>query len=237
MEVARLGGNSTGMEDFLAGRPAERATPDRQRGSQGTWKMLAGYFQDDWRIRPRLILNLGLRYEYHSPMDESNGQFGSFSPTTGMVQQGQGGLGTLWKPDRTNFSPRVGFAWDVKGDGKTVVRGGASVIYSSFVLFTFLAEFDFQNDTATSLASVPTGALLQVNGVSTPGPGNITLGVATIPGCCPQLERRRVSAPCREMRRWHWRRRKPVRHHGRGPESEEPLCCEFQFGRAARLQQ
>jgi hypothetical protein len=177
-----LGGNSTGLEDFLAGVPERGQLLTGNANRKVTWKMLAGYFQDDWRIKPRLILNLGLRYEYHSPMSEETGQFGSFSPSSGMIQQGMGGLGTLWKPDRANFSPRVGFAWDVKGDGKTVVRGGASVIYSSFVLFTFLAEFDFQNDTATSLASVPTGALLQVNGVTTKGPGNITLGVATIPG-------------------------------------------------------
>lgn len=177
-----LGGNSTGMEDFLAGVPSYGQLLTGNAARKVTWKMLAGYFQDDWRMKPRLMLNLGLRYEYHSPMNEENNQFGSFSPTSGMVQQGMGGLGTLWKPDRANFEPRVGFAWDVKGDGKTVVRGGASVIYSSFVLFTFLAEFDFQNDTATSLASVPTGALLQVNGVTKQGPGNNTLGVATIPG-------------------------------------------------------
>ncbi len=179
---ATLGGNSTGLEDFLAGDPQRGQLLTGNAVRKVTWKMFAGYLQDDWRIKPRFVLNLGLRYEYHSPMNESNSQFGSFSPTTGMVQQGQGGLGTVWKPDRTNFSPRVGFAWDIGGNGKTVVRGGASVIYSSFVLFTFLAEFDFQNDTATSLASVPTGALLQVNGATTAGPGNITLGVATIPG-------------------------------------------------------
>jgi hypothetical protein len=177
-----LGGNSTGLEDLLAGVPARGQILIGNPARKVTWKMLAGYFQDDWRIKPRLMLNLGLRYEYHSPMDEANGQFGSFSPTSGMIQQGVGGVGTLWKPDRTNFSPRVGFAWDIKGDGKTVVRGGSSVIYSSFVLLTFVGQFDFQNDGATSLASVPTGALLEVNGVTTQGPGNIRLGGATLPG-------------------------------------------------------
>jgi hypothetical protein len=177
-----LGGNSTGMEDFLAGDPQRGQILTGTANRKVTWMMYAAFLQDDWRIKPRLSLTLGLRYEYQSPMKEANNLFGSFNPTTGMVQQGQGGLNTLWKPDRANFSPRVGFAWDVMGDGKTVVRGGTSVIYSSFVLFTFLAEFDFQNDTATSLASVPTGAILQVGGVTTPGTGTNTLGVATIPG-------------------------------------------------------
>jgi hypothetical protein len=170
---------SPGLEDFFAGIPAQGALLTGNALLKTTWKHSAGYVQDDWNINPRLTLNLGLRYEYHSPISAANNLFGSFSPTLGMVQQGQPGFDTTWKPDRKDFSPRVGFAWDVTGRGTTVVRGGASVIYSSFVLLTFLGEFGLQNNGATSPAAVPTGANLVVNGVTTPGNGTIKLGTVS----------------------------------------------------------
>jgi hypothetical protein len=74
----------------------------------------------------------------------------------------------------------VGFAWDVTGKGTTVVRGGASVIYSSFVLLTFTGEFALQNDGSTSIAAVPTAATLQTAGCQ--GLANACAPVATTPG-------------------------------------------------------
>lgn len=60
----------------------------------------AGFIQDSWRVLPRLTLNLGLRFDYQSIVD-----------------------------DRDNLGPRFGFAWDVKGDGATIVRGGYGLYY------------------------------------------------------------------------------------------------------------
>lgn len=60
----------------------------------------AAFIQDDWRVTSRWTANLGLRYEYQSITD-----------------------------GRANFGPRLGFAWDVAGDGKTVLRGGAGIYY------------------------------------------------------------------------------------------------------------
>ena len=86
------------------------------------------FVQDDWRIVPKIMLNLGMRWEYRSPIARSTTCSGNFDPTLGMVQQGQASVGnTLWKPDYKNWSPRVGFAWDVTGKGTTVIRGGAGV--------------------------------------------------------------------------------------------------------------
>jgi hypothetical protein len=176
-------GASTGLEDFFAGLPSKAQLLTGNPNVKTTWMNYAGYAQDDWRLNPRLTFNLGLRYSYVSPIKEANNRLGSFDPNSqfGMVQQGQNGLDTLWKPDRTDFSPRFGFAWDVTGNGKTVVRGGTSVIYSSFVLYTFLAEFDFQNSNSTSLAAVPTGAVIETNGLGLAGNsrtagGTISLG-------------------------------------------------------------
>src|SRR4029077_7071044 len=119
-------------EDFLAGNPSRGVLLAGARTRELQWRAYSGFVQDDWRIKPRLMLNLGLRYEYKSPIQEVNNLWGNFDPTRGLVQQGQAGVGdSLWKPDRKDFSPRVGFAWDITGKGTTVVRGAASIIYST----------------------------------------------------------------------------------------------------------
>jgi hypothetical protein len=167
------------LEDFFAGKlPGGSFAPNQLLGSgvrTMTWRSIAGFVQDDWRFTPKLMLNLGLRYSYVSPMKEANNLLGNFDPTspTGLVQQGQSSVGdTLWKPDHKNFSPRVGFAWDVSGKGTTVVRGGASIIYSTWVAASFVQQAGQQNFRNGSLAAIPTGATL--NGA--PGSGTITFG-------------------------------------------------------------
>jgi hypothetical protein len=175
---------STPLEDFFAGAlPGGSFAPNQLLGSAVrtlTWRSTAGFVQDDWRLTPKLMVNLGLRYSYVSPMKEANNLFGNFDPTSpsGLVQQGQSSVGdTMWKPDHKNFSPRVGFAYDVSGKGTTVVRGGISTIYSTWVAASFVAQAGQQNFRNGSLAAVPTGALL--NG--TPGGGTITLGTVFEP--------------------------------------------------------
>jgi hypothetical protein len=184
-QINFLGGNtpqipgSSNLEDFFAGNPTNGLANVGNQAMTVTWRKYAGFVQDDWRIVPKLMLNLGLRYEYTSPLKEANGLFGNFDPNSpfGLVQQGQPGVGsTLWKPDHKNFSPRLGFAYDVTGKGTTVVRGGASIIYSSY----FAQQFTDgpQNGANGGLASVaqdPTAAcrVAPVNGSC---PGGQTFG-------------------------------------------------------------
>lgn len=94
------------------------------------------FVQDDFRVLPRFTLNLGLRYEYNSVLHGD--QFGNFDIATLMrdpnnpdtsLPYGPVGVG-LYKPDRNNFAPRLGFAWDLYGTGNTVLRGGFGVFYS-----------------------------------------------------------------------------------------------------------
>jgi carboxypeptidase family protein/TonB-dependent receptor-like protein len=127
------------------------------------WNSIAGYVQDDFRASSKLTLNLGLRYTYTQPIKEVNNLWGNFDPNsaTGLVQQGQPGVGpTIWHPDRKNFSPRAGFAYDVSGKGTTVVRGGFSVIYSTFIAADFLAQNGLQNTGGTTIGADPTGACI-----------------------------------------------------------------------------
>ncbi len=86
------------------------------------------YLQDDWRTTSRLTLNLGLRYEFNTVLREVNGIEASIrNPLTGGPNPIIGPLTN--NNSLHNFSPRVGFAWDVFGDGKTAVRGGYALLY------------------------------------------------------------------------------------------------------------
>ena len=89
----------------------------------------AAFLQDDWRVTPRLTLNLGVRYELNTVVKEKNNLMGNFDPVKGLQQVGIGGFSSVYNGDHNNFSPRVGFAWDIGGNGKTVVRGGGSILY------------------------------------------------------------------------------------------------------------
>jgi hypothetical protein len=177
----KTGSCSTPLEDFFAGNPSRGFQLVGDTARHLTWTETAGFVQDDWRLTQRLMVNLGLRYSYISPMKEANNLVGSFDPTLGMVQQGQPGLNTLWKPDHKNFSPRVGFAWDVTGRGTTVVRGGASLIYSMFTTAQF-TQSPFQNFKNGTIAAVPTGACTTVVAIGAPCPATFggTINAGTV---------------------------------------------------------
>lgn len=83
------------------------------------------FVQDDIRVSSRLTLNLGLRYDYFSVLHGDLMQnFNIATLTFGPLGAG------LYKPDRNDFGPRFGFAWNPRGDGKTVIRGGFGVFYN-----------------------------------------------------------------------------------------------------------
>ena len=102
----------------------------------------AGYFanigqedgifaQDDWRISHKLTVNYGLRWDFLSRPYEAHNQQAAFNVQTGTVMiAGQNGVRkSIIAQDFHNFGPRVGFAYDLTGNGKTVLRGGFGVFY------------------------------------------------------------------------------------------------------------
>jgi hypothetical protein len=171
-----------------------------------TWNSSAEFFQDDWRVDPKLTLNLGLRYTYSSPMKEANNLWGNFDPnsTTGLVQQGQSGVGpSIWKPDRKNFSPRAGFAYDISGRGTTVVRGGFSVIYSTFIAADFIAQNGLQNTGGTTIGADPAGACLTYQAPGTTCPATYGGTIVTLtqivkaPSLCWDASAATAATTCR----------------------------------------
>ena len=128
--------------DFLVGLPVslDQASP-YERLVKG-WDVY-GFVQDDVRVSSRLTLNLGLRYglfhPYRAVYDRTNtyiaGQQSTVVPQAprGMVFPGDRGVGRGLVPtDTNNFAPRVGFAWDPKGDGKFSIRSSYGLFHEDF---------------------------------------------------------------------------------------------------------
>ena len=143
------------FEDLLTGNILEAfvGTGITDRGFRA--RDASSYFQDDWKVLKRLTLNLGVRYDYLGPSTDVKNRLGNFDPSkldaTTLANGGAGILNGFILPAAANFgaikgtpgvsastllsnsphdfAPRVGFAWDVKGDGKTAVRGGYGLYY------------------------------------------------------------------------------------------------------------
>jgi hypothetical protein len=135
----RLGFES--LADFLAGDitgfsfiPTGDTTRNARQNSH------AFYVQDSFRARRDLTLNLGLRWDYFGVIHEQDNLFSVYDPAVGLRQ-----VEELYDKDFNNFSPRVGFAWDLGGRGKTVVRGGYSIAYDIFSQDFFTGQIFFNS--------------------------------------------------------------------------------------------
>lgn len=163
---------STPLEDFFGGAPFKSSVEVGNPTLQLHNWAYSGFFQDDWRATRNLTLNFGVRYEFSSVPQEAHNLLGNFDPNVGMVQVGHQ-ISSLYNPDHTNFGPRMGFAWDIGGNGRTVLRGGGGLIYETVNWQSFVA---FNN--AFGPGSVPTGAPIDAAG-DTSG-GTITTSNVTV---------------------------------------------------------
>ena len=101
--------------------------------------IFGAYIQDDFRMRPNLTINLGLRYEMATMVDEVHNRIANLrSLTDPSVTLG----GPYYNPPKAgNFSPRIGFAWDPFKDGKTSIRGGAGMFDVLTLPYMFTARY------------------------------------------------------------------------------------------------
>jgi hypothetical protein len=113
--------------DFLLGYRAEIGLSNSPIAQIRDWGW-AGYLQDDWKVNSRLTLNLGLRYEFATPIFEANNQLSNFNPTTMSMQLASSSDRYLVNPNTADFGPRVGAAFSL--DRATALRGGFGISYS-----------------------------------------------------------------------------------------------------------
>lgn len=165
------------LQNFLSGTVKSGSIAISNQDTSLRLNQFAGFIQDDWRVKRTVTLNLGLRYEVDMPPYETLGNYiGNFYPnvnpaTTSALGQAGGPFPSLYKTDYRDFAPRFGAAWDVRGNGKTVVRVGAGIVYSF--------------DTLGSLIDlVPFGANVPSIGLNTSGTlvNVFTQDVPTLPG-------------------------------------------------------
>ncbi len=125
-----VGGNYvfTSIPNFLnnVANAFEGQTPGSSTERHWRENMFGLYVQDDWSMKRNLTLNAGVRYEFITTPTETNGKSQNMrnlydkAPTVGQI---------FVNPSLKNFAPRVGFAWDVTGDGKNAVHGGAGYFF------------------------------------------------------------------------------------------------------------
>ncbi len=178
-------GDGYDLADFLLGLPQQTSV---QFGAnnyhfRGTsWDLFA---QDDWKVRSNLTLNLGLRYEYVSPLTELNNRIVNLDVNSGItaaVPVLAGAIGAfsgrfpaaLVRPDRNNFAPRIGIAW--KARAKTVVRAGCGINYNNGAYQSIVQQLAFQPPFSTTQTNVQAavGALTLQNGFPAVTEGQVT---------------------------------------------------------------
>ena len=215
--VMTLGSNvSDGMENLMRGQlhqfegavdprggfPGQTITlpvqaPDFTRHNR--YNDYALYANDGWRASHSVTVSLGVRYEYYGvqhntdPALDSNFYYGPGTSLPAQVRSGavlkapDSPVGGLWKPDTNNLAPRLGFAWDVHGNGRMSVRGGYGMAYErNFGNVTFNV---IQNPPSYAVVALVAGTDVPTIPISTDNAGPLAGVGSTV---LPQVSLRHV---------------------------------------------
>ena len=181
-------GTGFDFADFLIGLPQSSSIRYGDSSTYFRQNIWTGYFQDDWKIRPSLTINAGIRYEYFSPLSEKYGHIANLDIAPGytsvaVVTPGATGpySGTfpagLINPDYNNFSPRLGLAWKVpKIKRSTIVRAGYGIYYNGQAYIPFGLRLAGQPPFAVSnnVNTTPQDVLTLATGFLSTVPGEVT---------------------------------------------------------------
>jgi hypothetical protein len=184
---------------------------------------VAGYIQDDWHIVPSLTLNLGLRYEYDSNLTGTSSAHQPCpnltsippNPCTWMANV----IDLKKSPDTKDFSPRIGFAYDPYGSGKTVFRGGYGIYYDRIILESGSEEL-VQNDRALTVTQFGGSSC-----ISPFVPGPPSLGACFAPHASFAPSTPSLAAPFTGPHQVGG-----VGMIAMGPDSHHPLVQQFSIG-------
>jgi hypothetical protein len=158
--VSQRGGivNFANLESFLQGKAisVDIALPGLVDPVRGYRQWMFGFFaQDDYRVKPNLTLNMGLRYEFITTPTEVNGKISNLRNVLDKTIT----VGDPWhsNPSLRNFAPRIGLAWDPFNSGKTSVRAGFGMFYDEILpkYYFFSGSLNPPFTTRTSIANPP----------------------------------------------------------------------------------
>ncbi len=142
-------------------------------------KPLGLFWQDSWRATHNVTLNFGVRYDVEFPP--------KFKPPQGLALPAYGALGLQKgiQTDKNNFQPRLGIAWDPKGDGKTVVRGSFGIFYDHPLLGLYFLGDASDGSSSGQLAFAGTGGCSGPGNASNLNAVPIFQGLVNQPQCAP----------------------------------------------------
>lgn len=148
LELAPIPGLTQALSDFARGQATFfiQNSAGQRRYETDSYNF---YAQDDFKVTPYFTINAGLRYELNTPLVDSEDRVNTFRPgqqstvfptaPRGLVFPGDAGITrSTYQTDKNNFSPRVGFAWDVLHNGKLSLRGGYGLYYDIVISETTL---------------------------------------------------------------------------------------------------
>jgi hypothetical protein len=140
------------LSDFLSGT-VDGGSQTQGDSSRHTYQNNFGFYaQDGFRFSHNLTINYGLRWDYFGVIGEKDHLFSVLDPSGNLVQVGTGGgPSSLYNKDYNNFSPRIGVAYDVRGNGKTVLRAGYGFAYDAFSQDFFAGQIPYTSSNAGPL--------------------------------------------------------------------------------------
>ena len=164
-EVRRFNGNGFANDDgsisfkdiasFIAATPNGFGINSSNRAARVFEHALGFFVQDSYKTTRYLTLEMGLRWEWNMSPTEAGGRNSVFDPTRDwLLQVGTNGRNNVYNQNSRLFQPRVGFAWDMLHDGKTVLRGGYGIMYDQPNPISFVSNYPFN----VGLNFVPTAA-------------------------------------------------------------------------------
>ena len=172
--------SGTALEAFLAGVPDAKNGANLLEGNVNRvltqWDYSA-FLEDVWRIKSNVTVNLGLRWEYFTPLAEKNNLIGSWEPQVGLEQVGVN-IKSAYNGYHKDISPRVGVAWDLGGKGTTVIRAGAGIYYVDLIAGGLIANVSLPGH-SPGITSIPTLYTLVLPNGTQQAPLNPTSGIGS----------------------------------------------------------
>jgi hypothetical protein len=129
--------NALALADFLAGNVSSSSIAVGNPERFVRVNSFDFFAQDNWQVTRNLNVNLGLRYDYIGPLHSPNKDLAVFIPGQGLEVVGDG-ISHVFPPDRNNFAPRIGFAYQPTAKNDLVVRGGIGLFYDQINMNPFL---------------------------------------------------------------------------------------------------